>query len=256
MANLQKVCSLDFSLLHVEASFLTDWFSSGERRETAMQRLQTWAIELGKLPEDAELSVEFGKPAQIILNTAERHHADIILLGSNAVPASTRYRVGKVAERVVHDAKQTVWICKTPVVKKILCGYDGSAESGKALQCAIKLCRCFSAQLSILSVLSHSNVNSLGMEDAQLIAHENAHKTKEVERIQNALSAFDLSGIDYTLRTPWGRPSQLVLDMAEDFQFDLIVVGARGHNPLHHILIGSTAERILKYAPCSLLVVR
>lgn len=37
---------------------------------------------------------------------------------------------------------------------------------------------------------------------------------------------------------------------------DYSVVGAKGHSKLHQVLMGSTAEKILRYSPCSLLVAR
>lgn len=53
-----------------------------------------------------------------------------------------------------------------------------------------------------------------------------------------------------------GPPVQMTTAAAHDWQADLLVVGARGDNPLHHLLIGTTAERLLSTADRPMLVVR
>lgn len=53
-----------------------------------------------------------------------------------------------------------------------------------------------------------------------------------------------------------GPPVQMITAAAHDWQADLLVVGARGDNPLHHLLIGTTAERLLSTADRPMLVVR
>ncbi len=53
-----------------------------------------------------------------------------------------------------------------------------------------------------------------------------------------------------------GPPVQKITAAAHDWQADLLVVGARGDNPLHHLLIGTTAERLLSTADRPMLVVR
>lgn len=55
---------------------------------------------------------------------------------------------------------------------------------------------------------------------------------------------------------PWGIAAHVILDTAEDFSYDLIVIGAKGHSLLYNILIGSITGKIFRPAPCSLLVVK
>lgn len=53
-----------------------------------------------------------------------------------------------------------------------------------------------------------------------------------------------------------GVPHQAVVEFAGERSVDLIVVGTHGHGFVGHVLMGSTAERILHHAPCPVLVVR
>jgi len=65
----------------------------------------------------------------------------------------------------------------------------------------------------------------------------------------------ELEGLDVERVVCEGTPHVCILDTARAKQADLIVVGMRGHNYLTHVLVGSTAERVLHGAPCPVLVV-
>ena len=94
------------------------------------------------------------------------------------------------------------------------------------------------------------------MSDLEIKKCEEESNQEESKKLDAFLKRFDFSGIKMEKHFTPGIPAHVVLDRAEDFDHDLIVVGAKGRSLLHHVLIGSTAEKILRYAPCSLLVVR
>jgi nucleotide-binding universal stress UspA family protein len=53
-----------------------------------------------------------------------------------------------------------------------------------------------------------------------------------------------------------GIPDAVILDVAEDEKFDLIVLGTHGRTGFTHILLGSVAERVIRRAACPVLTVR
>ena len=53
-----------------------------------------------------------------------------------------------------------------------------------------------------------------------------------------------------------GNPSVEVVRAATELGSDLIILSTHGHTGLAHVLLGSTAERVVRYAPCPVLVVR
>jgi nucleotide-binding universal stress UspA family protein len=77
--------------------------------------------------------------------------------------------------------------------------------------------------------------------------------TKELSELKSRAS---FRGISVHTRITNGIPSQEVLAAAEADDTDLIVVGTRGRTGLEHIVLGSTAERIIRAAPCPVLAVR
>ena len=53
-----------------------------------------------------------------------------------------------------------------------------------------------------------------------------------------------------------GRPFIEIIRAAKDFEIDMIVIATHGHTGVEHILFGSTAEKVVRKAPCPVLVVR
>lgn len=66
---------------------------------------------------------------------------------------------------------------------------------------------------------------------------------------------FDFEGVDVEARYRWGEPSHVVLDTAEDFEYDLIVIGAKGQSDLQYLLMGSAAEKfsVMHHVHCAQL---
>jgi universal stress protein A len=54
----------------------------------------------------------------------------------------------------------------------------------------------------------------------------------------------------------WGSPAAVICDVAKARQCELIVMSTHGRTGLAHVFIGSVAERVVRYAPCAVLIVR
>ena len=54
----------------------------------------------------------------------------------------------------------------------------------------------------------------------------------------------------------YGRSFQLIVDSARMLKVDLIIISTHGYTGLKHVLLGSTTERVVRHAPCPVLVVR
>lgn len=58
------------------------------------------------------------------------------------------------------------------------------------------------------------------------------------------------------VQTESGHPAEVILRLAKELSSDLIVMGTHGRSGLAHLLMGSVAEKVVRLAPCSVLVVR
>lgn len=144
----------------------------------------------------------------------------------------------------------------TPVtLKKILVSLDFSAPSKKALRYAVPLAERFDASLCLLHVLEPpSLVNDL--RNVPLVVSDAA----VLNRLHHKLVILarqeikPLIHVNPLVRV--GRPSHEIVTAAKDLNVDLIVIATHGHTGLKHVVLGSTAERVVRHAPCPVLVVR
>lgn len=140
--------------------------------------------------------------------------------------------------------------------QKILCPVDFSAGSQRALAAAVKLAAEANAEL----VLGHAwqiPVSAFPMEyplpiDLGERLGDDARRGLEA----TVREAHGLGASRVTSKLLTGVPWHAIVDALEDPAFDLVVMGTHGRTGLSRILLGSVAEKVVRHAPCSVLVVR
>jgi len=141
-------------------------------------------------------------------------------------------------------------------IKSILVPLDFSPPSKKALDYAVTFARQFKARLTLLHVVEPVATPDfaasfpLAMENDKLMA---AAKN-ELERAVK--SARIPRGIVEKILVRFGRSFHEIADAARTRKVDLIIISTHGYTGLKHALLGSTTERVVRYAPCLVLVVR
>jgi nucleotide-binding universal stress UspA family protein len=136
---------------------------------------------------------------------------------------------------------------------RILFATDGSQGSATAEAYACALAQSWGASLTVMSVLEFPPgmnpdyaVNRLYLDELMKEV-----TTKLVDLKARAVA----QGISVQSYIATGIPSEEVLAVARAEDADLVVVGTRGKSGLEHVLLGSTAERIIRMAPCPVLTV-
>ena len=128
------------------------------------------------------------------------------------------------------------------VFRKILLGYDGSDDSEKAAALAISLAQKYDATIIVCHAFGHMPVTS---------------KPSEVRRLVNpVVERLTKLGITTLVSIPDAVPAQGILDAADEHHADLIVMGSRGRGTFANLLLGSTSERVLRYAKVPVLIAR
>jgi nucleotide-binding universal stress UspA family protein len=85
------------------------------------------------------------------------------------------------------------------------------------------------------------------------------NRKKAVEAIEDARSRVEkgvTKRLNITAETPEGSPKQVIVEEAEKWGADLIVVGSHGYGWWERILLGSVSQAVIHHAPCSVEVVR
>ena len=144
-------------------------------------------------------------------------------------------------------------------IKKILFATDFSDNSKYALTYALSFAKQYNATLYILHVIQQPSY-PLGMyAEISFDAMDkfNRNISEAVEKEMQALRGKDLQGFtNYECLVVQGTPFLEILRAAGEKEVDLIVVGTHGRTGLDHVLFGSTAEKVVRRAPCPVLSVR
>jgi len=142
--------------------------------------------------------------------------------------------------------------------KRIFCAVDFSRESLAAFRQAVEMARLGGSRLYVLHVIEAQPFASdlFRIDQMGEIAIELEEKATAALESLVASSASALEGVPLTTEVTAGRAFVEVLDHARKWSADLIVLGAKGAASLEQVVVGSTAERVTRAAPCSVLTVR
>ena len=140
------------------------------------------------------------------------------------------------------------------LINRILVATDFSACARRAVDYGLCVAHAWSAHVDLLYV----DEVMRGLEfDAPFADPLLEKRRKEAEQLLDDLATrVKQEGLDADWHLREGIPSEQVAQGALEQRADLVVVGTHGRTGLDHIMLGSTAERVIKHAPCPVLTVR
>ncbi|MDX8406958.1 MAG: universal stress protein [Mariprofundaceae bacterium] len=140
---------------------------------------------------------------------------------------------------------------------KILVGTDFSEQSDEALRRGMELAHAFEAEIYLLHVMEpfmlydSDSMLAMPVEDLSEVRRTGAHERLEAQaaKVRNGVTIYPKIVEDMR------SPAAALCDAAREFKADMIVLGRHGREGfLEHLLIGSTAERVVRHAPCTVVV--
>lgn len=138
---------------------------------------------------------------------------------------------------------------------RILVGMDGSAESLRAFDEALRIAKRNDAALILANVIEQRSFLAVNTYDT--IAEERHEAGTKILLEQFAQEATDagVSKVETVLQ--YGSPKVLMsTKIPKEENVDLIVVGATGISYIERVVVGSVASYIVNHAPCNTLIVR
>ncbi len=135
----------------------------------------------------------------------------------------------------------------------VLVPIDFSADAEQALDYAIRLARTLQARLTLLHV-----IQPLAMGSMDALPYTFVHDLED--KITQAMEPYreraQAAGLRCDFAILHGIPFSVIVDIARREHTDLIIMGTHGRTGLRHVLLGSVTERVLRLAPCPVLVTR
>ncbi|MGH2865731.1 MAG: universal stress protein [Solirubrobacteraceae bacterium] len=143
--------------------------------------------------------------------------------------------------------------------KSIVVGTDGSDTANQAVRQAVDLARAVGAKLELVSAYEPVPAQRLSEERRQ--APEDLQWTisprEDVDaKLEQAASIAREAGVAVDVYPRQGDPADAILDIAEEREADLIIVGNKGMTGAKRFLLGSVPNKVSHHAPCSVLIIR
>ncbi len=141
---------------------------------------------------------------------------------------------------------------------KILLATDGSDYSLQSLRKAIPLAKALQANLTILSIAEEMPFlrGTEGMSKEEL---ETLYSSinKEAERgLENAQKLFEAEGLKVETSLQAGKPAETICGVAEEGDYDLIVIGDTGRGGLKELFLGSVSNKVAHQARTDVMIVK
>ena len=211
--------------------------------------------------DDYRIVVETGRAEDEIVRISEEEHAELVVIGAKPREGAERV-LGHVAERVVRYAHSSVLIARAHAgTAKILVATDFTEGSTAAMKLGGELV----TKLAVDGTLLH--VVQLPAESSALSAVSSALGSPWIPPTQTAIESLEALGrstldglakqYGFThVAQVEGTPAEVIVARAEAIDAEMILMGSRGRTGLARLVLGSTAEKVIRNSKTSVLVAR
>ena len=134
--------------------------------------------------------------------------------------------------------------------RKMLVANDGSPGGVKALEGALDLAKRLGIALTMICVEDLPRFPAV----IDVVAQAQAERTSPFDSVVESAKAMAQGrGVPFEAQIVAGHPVPRIVEIVERGGYDLLVVGYLGHSALYDHLIGSTADRLIALAPCTVV---
>lgn len=134
----------------------------------------------------------------------------------------------------------------------ILLPTDGSPGAEAAIDHAVAQANQNSAVVHAVHVIEVTDMGDVTEDTGNM---QNKLRSSARELLEPILDAAEKAGVESVEAVVEGRPHEKLVDYIEDNDIDLVVMGSHGKTGLSRILLGSTAEKVVRHSPAPVLTV-
>ncbi len=234
--------------------------------ESVERQVSRLADKLSKKDSPVRPFIRYGKPFNEICVLARARGTDLIVMATHGRSGLKRILLGSTTERVVRHAPCSVLTIPSRAIgssggksrpfrlKKIIVPIDFSEISTRALPYAAVLAERFDAEIILLHIIEPL---PLPADSAYLPADYQSEDQNTAKNNLNGLSSNAFrSNLSVRTLVRNGQPFDEITRTAASLGADMVILTTHGYTGLMHVLLGSTAERVVRYADCPVLVVR
>jgi nucleotide-binding universal stress UspA family protein len=145
------------------------------------------------------------------------------------------------------------------VFASIVVGTDGSDTAAQAVKEAVEMAKAVGAKLELVSAYTPASEGRRRAESRDAPAGEqwatDPHRLADAA-LDDAADVAREAGVEVATHARQGEAADVIVDVAEEQNADLIIVGNKGMTGAKRFLLGSVPNKISHHAPCSVLIIR
>jgi universal stress protein E len=262
--------SASITAVHVMDEFLAHELKKALSIDEAALRKE-WEERLKKFVEESDVGAEqvrsevlIGHALTGLLGACKAFSADLLVMGAKG-SKNDPHRIGAIAAKCIRKGPVDVLVVRQDAqgpFKHLVACVDFSENSAKAVQCALHLASHDNAAVDCLYVFQSALALAmdyggyappipLGVDEQAAIMWQG-----ELEKFLEPLTRTKGDVKARALVKERVNIREAILEHVNETRADLVVLGTRGKTGLRELLIGTTAEKIVQHAPCSILAVK
>lgn len=243
------------NVINSMGDFADDWGHQIEKK--AHEKLDP--IKNALEAKGAKVTVKFisGNPAQSIADMSKSLNADITCVLPLKHGKVEEFFVGSTSRKVAKLNPGTTLVMRPgkKEVKHVVFAFDGSKDAVATMNKVATMLKLKerSAQVTVLHVVTVPQMMAV-VPEVNFALEKNLLMQGELV-IADALKQMKELGLnDVKTELITGEPADQIIDFAKKHNSDLVVMGARGHSAIEHIILGSVTDKLATHAPVSVMI--
>jgi nucleotide-binding universal stress UspA family protein len=204
--------------------------------------------------------VELGRDFVTIIRRARAESSDLVVLGAHGAHFLRDLFIGSTAEKVVREGDRPVLVVKKAPkgpYRLVLAPVDFSDTSRRTLELATRIApEAIFYVLHAYEIWYEQILRKADVPNGEISRHKRKFAQSAKEQMKSFLHTCNLQVKIIKPVVKYGRPATVIRNVAHQRRVDLVAIGTHGRTGLHHALLGSVAEHVLREANCDVLTMR
>ncbi|MBH23831.1 MAG: hypothetical protein CMH57_05050 [Myxococcales bacterium] len=203
------------------------------------------------------------RASKAIAEVADMREADLIVVGATGLGAFQRLLLGSTSQRLVHESRWPVFVVKPGFAwppQRVMCSVDFSDASRNAVELGADIAAQADAGITVMNVVETTPARMLDAFGVRYVDDFAQRREELRELARRDIEAF-INKDDRFEKLAWtplvtdGLIEECIIETASA-KADLLCIGSVGRSGFQGMLLGNTAERVLRELPCSMLITK
>jgi len=254
----------DVVMQHVVSTYFEKhphWSTLFDIHETQKYMDMYVETEMAKVPKQAQGGISYrsviseGKPAQQIVDLAEKEKVDAIVMGpARGVVTGLVIRASDRPVLCIPDSESQLRPLQK--ISKILVTTDCSPYSKTVVDYAFQLKQSLDCELFMLYVIELSNAIRFGIRQGHFADATSKMRTWAKHQLENLIPQHLVKGRSVHCQVDEGPISDKIVECADAYDVNLVILGAHGYGRVEKHFVGTTTDKVLRKVSRPLLTVK